>query len=59
MVAREVYDHEMKIFKEMKVENKARAAKVYAVEELSLKIYKAKNDVQSELDDFASEFQSL
>lgn len=54
MVAREVYEHEMKKFKKMEVEHKGCAAKDRADEELSLKNLKAKKDVQSELNDFAS-----
>lgn len=59
MVAREVYMHEMKKFKEMEVEHKDCASKIRAAEELSSWNVKAKNDVQSELDDFSSKFQYL
>lgn len=59
MVAREVYMHEMKKFKEMEVEHKDCASKIRAAEELSSRNVKAKNDVQSELDDFSSKFQYL
>lgn len=59
MVAREVYDHEIKRFKEVEAEHKDCASRIHVVEELSFKNLKAKNDIQNKLDDFSQKVQTL
>lgn len=59
MVAREVYEHKVKKFKEIEAEHKGCAARIRFAEESSLESLKAKDDIKSELDDFALKVQSL
>lgn len=59
MVAREMYSQEMKRLKEVITEHTACTARIRAVEGLNSKLLKARNDIQSELDDFAAKVQSL
>lgn len=59
MVAREVYEHEVKKFKEIEAKHKGYAYRIHSAEESSLQSLKAKNNIQSGLDDFALKFQSL
>lgn len=59
MVAREVYEHEVKRFKKIEAKHKGCATRMRAIEEMNLENLKAKNDIQKELDDFALKVQSL
>ncbi|KAL8125780.1 hypothetical protein AgCh_013166 [Apium graveolens] len=59
MVAREVYEHEMKRLREVVAEHTACVARIRVVGELNSKLLKSKNDIKSELEDFATKVQSL
>ncbi|XP_074326025.1 uncharacterized protein LOC141664065 [Apium graveolens] len=59
MVAREVYNHDMKKLKELEDGHMKCASKIQAAEELAFNNLKAMKDVQNELEEFASKVQSL